>query len=232
MASVYHHGQVSRLKILFEDVQGVDWNNKNNDGKSLLEIATEMNKKAISKFLERRLKKRAREDNGGAVEMPSSQKVRLKTDYAEIGAKLGGELGEMFQKMAEKKSELDMAKKVHDIKEIEFEAKQKDAIKAFELKQAEEKKELETKQGEERQEFTGSLSFKKDQFKASLTQLRQEIDEKKTQLAEFEEKVYEKKMLLDTGVGSSSKQQQSKLHVRHIHLGSVIHLKCNSETTL
>ena len=211
MASVYHQGQVSSLKILSEEVQGIDWNTKNNDGKSLLEIATEMNKKAISKFLERRLKKRAREDNGGAVEMPSSQKVRLEADYAEIGAKLGGELGEMFKKMAEKKSELDEVKKVHDNREIEFDAKQKDGIKAFELKQAEEKKELEIKQGEKRQEFTNNLRYEKDQFEASLTQLKQEIAEKKTQFGEYEEKVNEKKMLLDAGVGSSSKQQQSKL---------------------
>merc|ERR1712025_349851 len=153
-----------------------------------------MNKKAISKFLERRLKKRAREDIGGAVETPSSQKVKLEANYAEIGAKLGGELGEMFKKMAEKKSELDKVKKVHDIKEIEFDAKQKDAIRAFELKQAEEKKELEIKQGGEKQEFIVNLRSEKDQFEASLTQLRQEIAERKTQLAEDEEKVNEKKM--------------------------------------
>ena len=51
----------TQTKILSEEVQGIDWNTKNNDGKSLMEIATEMNKKAISKFLERRLKKRAEE---------------------------------------------------------------------------------------------------------------------------------------------------------------------------
>ena len=32
MASVYHQGQVSSLKILSEEVRGIDWNTKNNDG--------------------------------------------------------------------------------------------------------------------------------------------------------------------------------------------------------
>ena len=96
----------------------MDWNTKNNDGKSLLEIATEMNKKAISKFLERRLKKRAREDNGGAVEMPSSKKVRLETDYAEIGAKLVGELGEMLRKWLKRNQNLIWPRKCMILKKL------------------------------------------------------------------------------------------------------------------
>jgi len=77
MAAVYHQGQVNGLKRLSDEVVDVDWSTKNNDGKSLLEMAKDMNRKVITNFLEKRLRRRSRQETSGDEGEPATQRVKL-----------------------------------------------------------------------------------------------------------------------------------------------------------
>ena len=112
MIAVYQNKSTTILKLLSK-IQGVDWNSRNNNGKSLLDVAVEKGHKLVEKFLRKKISQiqTEAEDTKDAFSPRNPPWDFIKStdtsSIADLAVNLGAELQKMNSQLVEMKTEID-----------------------------------------------------------------------------------------------------------------------------